>query len=915
MLFAGQYLNLFGVILLLTGLASYLKSTDIATGVIQTLLGGALGLVFLVAGEVLHRRGQQFSQPLVMGGYVLLFFVVCSAHFRYGLIGQASLFLCLLPLVIGSVISVFRYDSKLIGNAMLVVFFFTPVFITFSFHSFWAIFCYLLAINLGSAVVAFYKKWDFQLLMAALGSYTLYFAHFREEATDKSLLVLFVIYGLSLLANNLLYFFRRVNSEYNLVLSFINPTVFAALSAVTILGLPNWARVTAYSVLAALHLILAVVADDRRAESENFLPLATSNLSLALLFSWAAISFVTYFSDNTEYFGAVTLLMFALALGLQVTGFRLARHSVVLSRFSYFGILMAVTQVVYVLPSMQGSSWLQVASLGLYGAYFGLFLWRRVKLSSEQNRVLLVTGVAGVFFFADTICGLISAPLSMLLLGGLALLSMTLPMSQDQLPKLVSIPFLLSGAVGLISIGSWRADTPGGLVLPAFVVALAIATHSAFRSGRKVDGMWFWVMALTLRMVLSPMANWETLVVALAACHLGSVSLGIRAAGGKELIELTPIISALIVLFGIQAETAQLPALTLCLLILGVSHLVAFRANQRLHLVDMALHIVLLARVGYSAYEPYPLTCLVLCGALAAGLARFKLHRISVAVYGLVGLGAVTIEGLAQGSTLAWLGLILVPATFVPGYFWCKSDEPEQPCEVLIAGFGFLALVRLSLAAEAGPLSTLLWAVMATVLLRGYSRHYLITNWNDFGQGLFDISRLLYFISFVKSIVYDANFVERPDLLHYPAAFLLGGVFLMSAHLWIQKREARNVFVVLGLLNFCFQLTFLAHGWWGDRIAFQPVLSGFWSLTGFLIIWVGVVSSVKIYRMFGLTTLVGNTVKILLVDIHVLDSYSKTNTYLILGTLLMMTSFLYQRQKHRLCGNPVTTLDPEPVPL
>ena len=89
---------------------------------------------------------------------------------------------------------------------------------------------------------------------------------------------------------------------------------------------------------------------------------------------------------------------------------------------------------------------------------------------------------------------------------------------------------------------------------------------------------------------------------------------------------------------------------------------------------------------------------------------------------------------------------------------------------------------------------------------------------------------------------------------------------------------------------------------------------GPWSLVGFLVVAVGVVSKVKIYRLFGLTTLVGNTVKILLVDIHVLDSYSKTNTYLILGALLIMTSLLYQRQKDRLLG--VSSVGaPEPVAL
>ena len=59
---------------------------------------------------------------------------------------------------------------------------------------------------------------------------------------------------------------------------------------------------------------------------------------------------------------------------------------------------------------------------------------------------------------------------------------------------------------------------------------------------------------------------------------------------------------------------------------------------------------------------------------------------------------------------------------------------------------------------------------------------------------------------------------------------------------------------------------------------------------------------VKAYRLFGLCTMVASVLKILVVDIHVLDAYSQTNTYLILGSLLISTSLLYQKQTERLTG-------------
>ena len=122
MKFAGHYLNLFGMFLLVVGVVSNLKSSGAGTGLLETLLGVALGLVLLGAGEYSASRGDgRYSHPLLTGGFCLLFLAICSAHFRHSLIGLEALFGWLLLVVIASNASVFRHDSKLIGNVMLTV--------------------------------------------------------------------------------------------------------------------------------------------------------------------------------------------------------------------------------------------------------------------------------------------------------------------------------------------------------------------------------------------------------------------------------------------------------------------------------------------------------------------------------------------------------------------------------------------------------------------------------------------------------------------------------------------------------------------------------------------------------------------------------------------------------------------------
>lgn len=709
MAFAGHYLNLGGLLLLLSGLVSYLKSSGASNGAVESGLGAALGLVLLLAGELLYRKGlEQYSHPLLTGGFCLLFFSACASHFLFNLVGQGTLFGLLTMVVVCSNASVFRYNSKLIGNVMLVVYFFTPLFITFEFESFPTILAYLLAINLGTTLVALFKKWDFQLLVASLGSYALYFAHFPAESPGRSLLLLFLVYTISLVGSVSAHFLRTTPSDTNIVLSFVSPSVFAIFSSVQMLRLPNAIPFTAYLLLAVVHGWVAIAADRRRGEHDNFPLLATTHLTLGLLFLSAGISFVTYFSTTTTYFGLVTLLWFGLSLALLWSSFRVKRHSLVLSRYSVLALTLATAQLAFVLPSMLGSEPLQILGTCLVTVYLSVLASKREQLSIEMRKV----------------------------------------------------------------------------------------------------------MSATL-------------------------------------------------------------------------------------LVD----ILLVARLLWKAYLPYPALCLLFVNSLGALLHRRALPIPGLVLQGLVVAAALFLPVGVLHSPLSVAALMALLATTVLAYRWAKAAEQTPEYLSLVSGLGCVLLIRLSLMAEIGPLTTLSWALLAAGMLHRHVRHSPALDWNLMGQGAFDSVRLLFLGSFLKSVVVDANLII-PRPWHATASFLTVVIFLYCAHVYCQRVEVRNLFVLSGLLMMGFQLTYHLHTAWGHLLIFQPILSGFWSFLGFAIISVGVMTRVKIYRLFGLTTLVASVLKILVVDIHLLDSYSQTNTYLILGTLLMTTSLLYQKQRARLCGEP-----------
>jgi hypothetical protein len=914
MKFAGHYLNLAGILLLLVGLVSYLKSaspsggSSLPAGVLESFLGAGLGLVLLVAGEYLFRKGlQQFSHPLLTAGFCLLFFVSCSAHFRHQLLDESSLFIFLLALVVASNASVFRYDSKLIGNVMSVVYFATPVVLTFEFGNVTALFVYLFAINLGTALVALRKKWDFQLVVASLGSYSLYFLHFRGESPVQALAILVLIYTLSFTANNVIFFTRPESSNFNLLISFVNPCAFAAFSSIVVLGFSNWVPVSVYLGLALGHAWIAKIADSRGGENSNFKELATNNLLLSLLFLSAGISFVTYFSDATQYFALVTFLWFGLALILLRAGFTVARHRNILSRFSLFALALVTLQVTYVLPTMGSIGVLMGACLLLYSAYFALMYVYRQDLTKEQVWFLKACAVCTVLALGKL--GLGQVPKVFLPFAFLVLATVTLKLTTEK----TKLRFARPVTHILLFAGIWNSwqlfnlNQLAWISLPLGTLLFAWAAQGAMKTEQKNVEYWVWVGLFVMRMAFLPVVHsvWLTFL-ALALAHLALTGLGC-VAQEPYYRRMAGIMGIILVLRLMPGVAPPLGAVLMACVLTSLSIGLARRFQQKVDALLAAPAIILLLNLSMVAYRPYPVVCLLAVAIGAAVLMRASQTKVSLMLQGLVGAGVLFLPTSLYREPWQAAGLVGIVIAFVLTYRCSLVTERSSYTSQVLESIAALVVFRFSLLFASTPISTLCWTLLACILLRHTKGE---RNWNLLGQGSFDLSRLLFFAAFVKSIVYDANIVGDISALHFPSSALAAFAFLLTAHFLVTKPEARNAMVISGLLMICFQVTFFLHRSWGDLLVFQPLLSGFWSLTAFFIVAAGIALQVRVYRMFGLTTLVASAAKILLVDIHVLDSYSQTNTYLILGSLLVTTSLLYQKQRERLCGETLTVRTP-----
>ncbi len=475
MRFAGLGLNLVGGLMLLIGMVSWLNLRGaVQSGWLPSLGGLVLGLTLLFLGDRCWRGGlPAYAQPLLATGSTVLLFTVCAAHYLFHLLPTAGLVASVMLLVTWGGLAVFRYQCSSLGHGMLAALFLAPFFLRMPGV---ALVGYLLAIHLGTTLLAWYRRYPTYLLVGFLGSYVLFFARFQLSQPGLTLAFLASTYALFLLGNYLFCFVRGEQDELGLLLGLAQPTAFALLSYLVLFLLPNAVAVCLYLVLAAVHLILTLAA--RR---HSFGLLQSINLILTLLFANAAISFVPYFASDTSFFALTSVLWLGEAFLLLALARRL--ESAILSRFSYLALVLVAVQLCYVLPEMPQSSatevlhqmllsLLCVGALTAYGVSIlnrpqdlpGADLMARAALATAVLRtgaMVLKDGTPSLALLAAASLALLLAVLglrlervreemrSLVLLLGLAVAAGTLWLSVDWWARLVIAALLTATAAVL----------------------------------------------------------------------------------------------------------------------------------------------------------------------------------------------------------------------------------------------------------------------------------------------------------------------------------------------------------------------------------------------------------------------------------------------------------------------------------
>lgn len=165
-------------------------------------------------------------------------------------------------------------------------------------------------------------------------------------------------------------------------------------------------------------------------------------------------------------------------------------------------------------------------------------------------------------------------------------------------------------------------------------------------------------------------------------------------------------------------------------------------------------------------------------------------------------------------------------------------------------------------------------------------------------------------------------FEARPDALVYgvesfPASALalaatvggavavararLGATSLPSSVLWVGAGVAGGYLVSIGIID-AFQPGANVPGdgvGRGVRQQGQAVLSAFWSVAGLALLWIGLRRDDRLVRLSAFALLAVAVGKVFLFDMSALESGYRVLSFTVLGLLLLVGAYAYQRTRQR----------------
>jgi uncharacterized membrane protein len=295
-LIGGSWFNRIGIIAIAIGVAFFLKYAFDNQWIGpwgRVLIGAAIGLGFLIGGERLRPRYQNYAYGLTGGGVLILYLSIYAAHgfFSEPLIGQLSAFTCMAAVTAMASLLSARYGALPVAFLGLIGGFLTPILLSTGVDNEAGLFTYVALLDVGVLALAYSKQWRSLNYSAFIATVLMFAAWALEWYTREKLwttvfflTLFFIIFSALAVLYNIVN--RRRTAWADLSLVFANGLLYFSSSYMLLEGIYRGGLGLFAVLVSAFYLALSYLTYSR--DREDRLLLYTF-LGLSFLFAVLAV--------------------------------------------------------------------------------------------------------------------------------------------------------------------------------------------------------------------------------------------------------------------------------------------------------------------------------------------------------------------------------------------------------------------------------------------------------------------------------------------------------------------------------------------------------------------------------------------------------------------------------------------------
>ncbi|MBU3677076.1 MAG: DUF2339 domain-containing protein, partial [Chitinophagaceae bacterium] len=326
--FIGEKLiSIIGIAILVLGIFFTVKwavDKNLISDATKVLIGFGAGAILIAVAHKLSNNFRAFSSILAGGAIAVFYFSVYQSFQAYHLLPQSVAFVAMIFITLLAVALALIYNKIELAMIALIGGFLTPFFVSSGEGNFKILFSYMLILNIGMFLVAYYKKWSLlrftaYILTVLIYGIWLYDAFSPALKHQKTALLFATLFHITFLASALVYTIRKNlrfgTPEITLLLSNAMTYLVAGLYIYNHIEQGRWNGLFILG-LAALYLGIVMMLYRKQGIDKNLL-----YLLIALVCSFVSLSGPIQLEGNsiTLFWAAEGVLLLYIAQKSQLS--------------------------------------------------------------------------------------------------------------------------------------------------------------------------------------------------------------------------------------------------------------------------------------------------------------------------------------------------------------------------------------------------------------------------------------------------------------------------------------------------------------------------------------------------------------------------------------------------------------------